>query len=68
MPRLPLALLPTLFLTAASVLRIAAQGQSADVTSILNGVQEIAAPGTPGTLCVFGDQRSEEHTSELQSH
>jgi hypothetical protein len=56
MPRLPLALLPTLFLTAASVLRIAAQGQSADVTSILNGVQEIAAPGTPGTLCVFGDQ------------
>ena len=27
----------------------------ADLAALLDGVREIAAPGAPGTLCVFGD-------------
>lgn len=47
----PLALVCTVCPT-----RLAAQAQAGDLETLLTGVAEIATPGTPGSLCVFGDQ------------
>ncbi|MFH1747415.1 MAG: M60 family metallopeptidase [Planctomycetota bacterium] len=44
-----------LLLTAGLVIG-SASADDADLRVLLNGVSEIAAPGVPGPLCVFGDQ------------
>lgn len=43
-------------LTAASAFAAAAPPGDKDVESLLAGVTQIAAPGVPGPLCVFGDK------------
>jgi len=34
----------------------AAEGRAGDIEELLEGVARIAAPGAPGSLCVFGDE------------
>lgn len=45
-------LLIAIFVPAAAP----ASSESADIRFLLDGVNEIAAPGVPGPLCVFGDR------------
>jgi hypothetical protein len=40
---------------AAPAVPVKASTLKADLAALLDGVHEIAAPGAPGTLCVFGD-------------
>ncbi|MCB0215798.1 MAG: M60 family metallopeptidase [Chloroflexi bacterium] len=48
-------LLPALLL-APALLPAPARASDADLASLLAGVSEIAAPGVPGPLCVFGPE------------
>jgi len=41
---------------AAALGAAAAAAEKGDVETLLDGVERIAAPGAPGSLCVFGDQ------------
>ena len=48
--------LPLALVCAICPPRLAAQAQAGDLETLLTGVAEVGAPGTPGSLCVFGDQ------------